>query len=398
MKELLIIGGGLLLIPTVKVAKSMGLNVCVVDQNPAAPAAAYADDLLQASTYTPSEVISAIRTKGWEHRFSGVFTAGADVEITVAEVAKALGLPGIPPEVAHRTNNKLLTKKALVEAGVPTPRTLPVTTEKECAEAAFQLGLPVVVKPLNNCASRGVTFVEKTSDLGAAFENARRFGANGPILVESFVEGTTHTVEMIVWKKNFYVASIIDTVHGYPPFFVELYHVNPTRRSASEQAEMASLAEAAGKAAGIEEGVNKVDIIFERSGPQVMEMTARLSGGFHCQYTTPLACGTNNIRAAIRIALGEAPDTHDIIPQKNACAISKGVFPKPGVLKSIRGLEEARRVPGIAEIFVLKKVGESVGPYEHGADRPAYIIAHGPDEAAVWESLQRAEQTLVMET
>ena len=136
MKELLIIGGGLLLIPTVKVAKSMGLKVCVVDQNPAAPAAAYADDLLEASTYNPSEVIARIREHGWERRFSGVFTAGADVEITVAEVALALGLPGISPEIAHRTNNKLLTKKALVGSGVPTPTTLAVSTETECTDAA----------------------------------------------------------------------------------------------------------------------------------------------------------------------------------------------------------------------------------------------------------------------
>jgi len=398
MKELLIIGGGLLLVPTVKVAKSMGLKVTVVDQNPVAPATAYADDLLRASTYDPSEVIWRIREHGWEHRFSGVFTAGADVEITVAEVAQALSLPGIPPEVAHRTNNKLLTKKALVEAGVPTPRALPVATAEECVKAASELGLPVVVKPLNNCASRGVTFVENSSAVATAFENARRFGANGTILVESFLSGTTHTVEMMVWQNTFHVASIIDTVHGYPPFFVELYHVNPTRRTASEQREMIRLAEAAGRAAGIEEGVNKVDIIFAKEGPQVMEMTARLSGGFHCQYTTPLACGTNNIRAAIRIALGEVPDMKDIIPQKKACAISKGVFPKPGVIKSIRGLEEARRVPGVAEIFVLRQVGERVGPYEHGADRPAYIIAAGPDEAGVWSSLEKAEQRLVMET
>ena len=88
----------------------------------------------------------------------------------------------------------------------------------------------------------------------------------------------------------------------------------------------------------------------------------------------------------------------DIIPRKKACAISKGVFPKPGVIKSIRGLEEAKRVPGVAEIFVLRKVGESVGPYEHGADRPAYIIAHGPDEAAVWVSIEEAERRLVLET
>lgn len=398
MKEILIIGGGLLLIPTVKVAKSMGLKVTVVDQNPQAPAVAYADELLKASTYNPSEIISRIREHGWQRRFSAVFTAGADVEITVAEVAQALGLPGIRPEVAHRTNNKLLTKKALAQAGVATPRTLAVSTGQECVRASSELGLPVVVKPLNNCASRGVTFVENASDIARAFENARRFSSNGTILVESFLPGTTHTVEMIVWRNTFHVASIIDTVHGYPPYFVELYHVNPTRRSIEEQQQMIRLAEAAGRAVGIEEGVNKVDIIFSKDGPQVMEMTARLSGGFHCQYTTPLALGTNNIRAAIRIALGEAPDMQDIIPQKKACAVSKGVFPKPGVIKSIRGVEEAKRIPGVAEIFVLRNVGESVGPYRHGADRPAYIIAAGPDEQSVWAVIEKAEQTLVMET
>ena len=120
---------------------------------------------------------------------------------------------------------------------------------------------------------------------------------------------------------------------------------------------MVGLAEAAGKSVGITSGVCKVDIIFSDDGPQVMEMTARLSGGFHCQYTTPLACGTNNIRAAISIALGEAPDMRDIIPQKHACAVSKAVFPKPGIIRSIGGVEEARNIPGVAEIFILRKRG-----------------------------------------
>ena len=161
---------------------------------------------------------------------------------------------------------------------------------------------------------------------------------------------------------------------------------------------MIRLAEAAGRSVGITSGVNKVDIIFSKDGPQVMEMTARLSGGFHCQYTTPLACGTNNIRAAIAIALGEAPDMPDIIPQKQSCAISKAVFPKPGTIKSITGVKEARTIHGIAEIFILKKKGDTVGPYQHGADRPVYIIAHGPDEPSVWEALKKAENVLTIET
>jgi biotin carboxylase len=398
MKEILIIGGGLLLVPTVKVAKSMGLKVTVADQNRSAPAAAYADDLLAASTYNPEEIIARIRDRGWERRFSAIFTAGADVEVTVAEVAEALHLPGIPPEVARRTHDKLLTKEALVRDGIPTPMTFAVEDLKEANTRAMDLGLPVVIKPLDNCASRGVTLVEDESNIQSAFELAKHFSSTGKILMEAYLAGTTHTVEMIVWNGTYYPASIIDTVHGYPPFFVELYHVNPTRRSTAECGQMVKIAEAAGRSVGITNGVNKVDIIFSENGPQVMEMTARLSGGFHCQYTTPLACGTNNLRAAIRIALGEAPDKQDIIPQKHGCAVSKAVFPKPGTIRSIAGIEETRTTPGIAEVFVLKKEGDTVGPYQHGADRPAYIIAHGPDELSVWKALEKAEKTLRIET
>ena len=129
------------------------------------------------------------------------------MEVTVAEVAQALGLPGIPPEVAHRTHNKLLTKEAFVRGGVETPRTFAVESLEETKARAGELGLPVVIKPLNNCASRGVTLIEHESDLASAFELARRFGSNGKILVEAFLAGTTHTVEMIAWNGSYHTAS-----------------------------------------------------------------------------------------------------------------------------------------------------------------------------------------------
>ena len=398
MKNILMIGAGILMVPTVKVAKSMGLHVTVVDQDPNAPAVPYADDLILASTYDYEKIIKEVNSKGWRSRFHAVFTAGADVEITVAEVAMDLGLPGLPPIVARRCNDKCLMKECLCDHGITTPMSLTVSEESEIMDALGKIGLPAVIKPFDNCGSKGVSKIDDKKNVYKAFENAKKFSLDGKIMLESFHEGTTHTVEMIAWEGEYHVASIIDTIHGYSPYFVELYHINPTRRSDDDCKKMVDLACAAAKTIGIEQGAAKVDIIFAKDGPYVMEMTARLSGGFHCQYTTPLACGTNNIKAAIQISLGCEPCMNDILPNKNECAVSKAMFPDAGVIKAIDGIEEAKKIDGIEDIIVVKNVGDKVGPYTNASDRPLYIIAHGVNEDAVWDVIKKAESTINIHT
>lgn len=48
----------------------------------------------------------------------GVFTAGTDFSLTVAKVAEAAGLPGIPVEAAINASNKEIMRKVLEESGL----------------------------------------------------------------------------------------------------------------------------------------------------------------------------------------------------------------------------------------------------------------------------------------
>ncbi|MDO8385694.1 MAG: cyanophycin synthetase [Polaromonas sp.] len=83
--------------------------------------------------------------------------------------------------------DKDLTKKLLLAAGVPVPTGRPVTDADDAWAAALQIGLPVVVKPLDGNQGKGVTVNIVTRDhLNIAFRAAAEYGA---VLVEKFLPG-----------------------------------------------------------------------------------------------------------------------------------------------------------------------------------------------------------------
>ncbi len=91
--------------------------------------------------------------------------------------------------------DKQLTKKLLAAAGVPVPRGREVDSAEDAWAAAQEIGLPVVVKPMDGNQGKGVTVNISTRDqLFAAYEAATEFRSH--ILVEKFLPG--HDFRLLV--------------------------------------------------------------------------------------------------------------------------------------------------------------------------------------------------------
>ena len=91
------------------------------------------------------------------------------------------------------------------------------------------------------------------------------------------------------------------------------------------------------RALGIDIGAAKGDIKITKSGAKVVEIAARLSGGFMSAYTYPYSSGVNLIHNAIDICLGLAP--HNLVPTKNCVSIEKAIIPETGIVKKIIGID-----------------------------------------------------------
>ncbi len=394
MQHVIVIGGGLLTVPLIERVRAMGLCPIVFDADREAPGMQRTAHPCEVSTRDPEGGASAAARLACQFEIVGVTTAGADVERSVAAVASRLGLPGPSPAAALRCNHKATTRRVLAEAGVPGPAFAELCAGEDAATAANKVGYPLMVKPLDECGSRGVIRVDGEPALEQAVETAAALSRAG-VLLEAFVEGSTHTVEMMGRDGDFELLSIIDTHHGYAPYAVELMHHNPSRRSDDDQRAMVTVAKRALHAVGLSAGPAKVDFLFsETLGPQVMEMTARLSGGFHCQYTTPLARGSDNLRAAVDACRGIRPRDIDLFGSRAHHASCVAHFPTPGEVVAIEGLEATRALPGVAAVFVLAATGDPIPEPRSSADRRVFVIASGETPAACDAAQARARDTL----
>lgn len=100
---------------------------------------------------------------------------------------KGLPYTGAGAETSRLCFDKLLTKKCLVEAGVPTPKSEVIT-----AGQLPSIPVPCVIKPPCEGSSVGVQIVRNAAELPAAVAESAQYGTE--LLVEEFISGKELTV------------------------------------------------------------------------------------------------------------------------------------------------------------------------------------------------------------
>jgi biotin carboxylase len=374
----MIVCGGLMQVPAVDAAHRLGLKAIVTDANPSAPAMMVADEANAVDIFDVPGHLALVEDLRRRYNLRGIFTEGADVEVTVAACANYAGLPGISVTSALNTKIKSRTRACLERAGIANPRWAKVATPGEAHEAARRIGYPLMVKAMDNSASRGTARIDEEGQLDGAFAEAMTNSATKQVLLEEFLSGDEQSVELLFDEKGHcHRLNIVDRPFeregGYA---IELGHVNPSRLPADHQDALFALAERAAAACGVAFNAFKADTMWTKDGPRILECTARLSGGFDCQYTTPLSSGRDFIEGSMRLAVGMPLDMGLLTHKKRHHAAAWCAFPEPGVVQSF-DRAAALKAPGVKEVLMRMEVGETIPPYKHCATRPAFVIAEG---------------------
>lgn len=398
---LIVLGAGMLQVPVITEAKRLGYRVAATDRNPEAIAFPLADIKLVVSTKDISASVEAARELAQREHVVGVLACAIDVEVTQAAMTHAFGLPGVSREAAYVCNNKVKMRERFEQAGIPGPRYRHVMSVADIRAFIDEVGLPVIIKAIDNSGSRGARKIATPGDLAVldqALAEAQENSTDRTALVEEFLVGEEQSVETIVDDGTIYRCNIVDRPFVRDPFLIELGHINPTHLSPAEQEALYAMVERGTRALGITIGAAKADTIWTKRGPLIIEMTARLSGGFHSSYTSPLAYGTNDIKAVIDLAVGKHVDPVDVTPKVHRTAVCQSVFPKPGRVVAIRGLEETEALPGVAKVVMLVKEGDVIEPYENCVRRVCYMIASADERAEAFATIKRALSTLQIVT
>jgi biotin carboxylase len=402
-KTLLIVSGGVEAVDAAKRAKELGLYVVVSDRDMEAPGFEFADSRIIADVYGSEETAAAAdRFSRKVKKIDGVICVAADAPMTVAAVAEKLGVAGLSRESAHLASDKLAMKERFRQAGVPIPWFAAVDTPQALARIAVERGNDLVIKPVDSRGSRGVQRIAKVGDLNRAYALAQSHSPTNRVMAEEYLAGPQVSTESIVLDGRCFTPVLSDRnyefLDRFAPFFVENGGELPSRIDPETQEKIKGVVAHAAQALGIRNGTVKGDIVVHDGEVFVIEMAARLSGGYFCTKEIPLASGIDFVGAAIKVALGEAVESEELLPRKSAPVVQRYAFPKPGRVVSIHGAEDARKLPGVTDVIVSARPGDVIAPAGDKRPSAAMVLATGDTHEAALASARDAIERIRIET
>lgn len=417
MKKIFILGASALQVPAIKNAKEKGLYVYALDYDPEAVGIADADEFLCISTIDKEAVLEA--AKKYEPDY--IMTSTSDMPVRCASwVNEQLGKKAdIAYEDAICATDKVHMRRRMKEKNVPIPEFHVVDSFEDFAEAAASIGTRFVSKPADNAASRGVVLVD-TANKGAVlegtgadlsedisneaffkaiYEYSKGYSRGGEVLVEEFMEGPEVSVESITVNGESHIITITDKMVTEVPFFVETGHTEPSRLPADVQEDIRSVALKAIAALGVKNGPTHTEIKVTKTGAKLVEIAARLGGDFITSKLVPLSTGVDMIDCQLSSTLGETVNWQSTKSCGSAIRFLHGDEEADGkaqVIKAIDGIEEAKNMPGVTEVVITKKVGDSAGNLTNSGDRYGHVIATGKDAEEAARNAEAAAKKIVI--
>ncbi len=391
-RTLWVVSGGVEAIPGIRKAKEMGLYVVVSDGSTSCPGAAVADDFFQVSTYDVNASVDAAKSYHRHVRpIDGVICLAADVPLTVASIAAELGLPGISVDAARLAMDKVAMKERFSARGIPIPWFREIFSETDLHDAIEAKGFPLVIKPVDSRGARGVLRLTEGCDPGWAYQHAMNYSPSGRVMIEEFLFGQQVSTESVLLGGKGYTPGFSDRNYEYlemfSPYIIENGGQQPSCLDQNAQDQIRLCAEQAGIAMGITTGIAKGDMVWTEAGPKVIEVAARLSGGWFSSDQIPLATGVDIVAAAIQLALGEKVAAEDLVPKYHRGVAIRYFFPPPGRVLSIGGVPDVESDDGIYRTGFFVKPGDVLEAVTNHTSRAGYVITHGKDRE---EAVSRA--------
>ena len=393
-KKMMILGASALQVPAIKKAKEMGYEIILVDYDPDAVGFELADVKLVVSTLDQEEVLKQARI----YKPDVVITSTSDGPVrTAAYVNEKLGKqPDLSYEDSLCATIKSYMRERLKECHVPIPQYFVVSNEKEFQNAVQALQGDMIVKPADNAGSRGVVLIKKDSESGktqpedtlAVYEYSKSNSRNGVVMVEEFMEGEEVSVEAMTVNGETTVVTITDKLTTPPPYFVELGHTEPSRHPAKLQEQIREITKQAVAAIRLQNGPSHTEVKLTKNGPKIVELAARLGGDFITSRLVPLSTGVDMVGNSVILATGGQVE---LAKKWDKGAAIRFISGESGTIKQITVPKEVYGFPGIEEIVLYNKAGDTSNGTKSSNDRLGHVIATGKDAK---EAFERATEVL----
>ncbi len=351
MKKIMILGAGYDQVPLIRKAKEMGLYVVAVSPG-SYPGMAFADKVIDCDIRDEEGVLAAARAE----KVDGIISDKTDMPLlAMANASEKLGLPGNRYDCIRLFVDKFLMREKCRELGFPTIEYCQASTLEEARAFLRRIGPPVIIKPVDSCASKGISRIDSEEDLENRFEDALAWSMTGEVIVEKFIEGQELEVDSIVLDGKVRLLMHADLESfDLPDVFASTTRLYPSVQKPEVLERLLDLDRKILEAFGLTQGLTHNEYMLDREGNiHLLEVAAR-GGGTHISTNIArLQTGIDTSEFLIRAALGIAE-----MPEFETARCHSGyvAFYIPhGKVISVDGIEEVEALP-----FVDKTTMETI--------------------------------------
>jgi predicted ATP-grasp superfamily ATP-dependent carboligase len=340
----------------------------------------HADELYMIDFSDDHKVESILK---WIHSFNDVeyiYHLGKDEHVElIYRVAEELKRNVNDLETIFLINNKKKMRQHLEANGI-SPIRYTVANLFNITEKAEAFTYPFIVKPVNLSGSQGVALCHEVQDLERWKASVKALDYCGEFLIEEYLRGIEVSVETITFQNEHYMIGITDKLKTPPPQFIEMGHIFPSRLDKHTKEAVEKLIKEVLTSLRYSFGPCHSEVIITEAGPRLVELQPRLAGD-RIPRLIEHSTGMRMENIIFKMLKGIRP--HISMPKK----ISQIHYFNwtPGEVLEIKGINEARTLCNVKEIFINNP--ERISSVTDSYTRPGYVIVEG-------ESYEELHQTI----
>lgn len=339
---ILILGANTLQVPLIEKANCLGYKTLVVSPVTSEPGHKIATYSENCDVVDEEGVLDLAK----KYDVCGVITDQTDLPVrTMAYVSEKMNLPGNPYDVAKIFTDKFMMREKCRELGIRTLEYKLCSNINEAVEFFNRINKEVILKPVDNQGSKGVSKVESLEQLHKKFPEALAYSRSQKVLIEEFVVGREFLVEGICVDYKFCNLCCGDTEYfNIPDVFSASKREFPSTATPEMVEKVLDLNERIVKGFGFKQGITHGEYIMDGEDVILIEIAGRGGGVFISSDLIHIQTGLETEEFLLGIATGKLKDMPSFSSQNKSCCYVSFFLPE-GKVQSVKGISEVVTLP-----------------------------------------------------
>lgn len=398
-KKILIIGAGINQLPIIQTAKELGYYVIAMSCKGNYPGFDVADEAVYMDVFDLPNIIEFARVS----QIDGVLSDQSDmIAPVVAQVAETLGLPTWGYENALDFTDKSRMRALYQRLGLPVPLNRATTIVEEAIDFAQETDYPIVIKPADSFASRGVFIIYNEQELKELYPQSYDCSRAKKVIVEQYISGPQYFCQGFVDNGELTLYAFSDRYYfNLPHLSIPYTNAFPAKIDDALKNRMEEMFRRVVNAAHPTFGHVWAEWIYNDATDTlyIVETAIRGAGAYVTSHLLPAAYGVDSQPYLVRAAMGDSDSMFKKQKFDNKSAAFYCFLLPEGVVASVKGLNEVADIPGVVQTNLKSiEIGEEIPAIKDKSSRFGPIIVKGDTREeieVIWNKIQKTIQIQV---